>query len=183
MPNGQDFTPDYVFNLIRESPQGRSFVENLAKMNDMQRAMQQFAPTINQFAQNPSQAMSNIGDWAQSANNQLQAQTQQQQVQPQPQQQNNGITPIIKNNNEQAQQAPGGNQTVPNTLDMAMQLVEEFRKSLKVVNDNLKEVYEMQESFDAKLDSIVGMLENKSVKKAGGKNVPNPTGETSGDTE
>jgi len=87
--NGQQpqlqFTPDLVYNLIASSPQGRSFVENLAKMAQLQQGLQQFAPQLQQFTQNPVQAISELGQWAQSA-----AQYHQPQPEVQPVQQQGG---------------------------------------------------------------------------------------------
>ena len=66
LPPQPQFTPDMVYNLIRSSPQGMQFVESLAKMSQMQQVASQFGPQLQQFMQNPGQAMQNVGNWAQN---------------------------------------------------------------------------------------------------------------------
>jgi len=145
----QQFTPDLVYNLIANNPQGRAFVENLAKMNQLQQAAQQFAPQIQQFAQSPMQAMNNIGQWAQGTVNQMQQQqgqgtvNQAQQspqsgdIQAQPTQQQNGGSQMNTNGN--------------GMMSMAMEIVGKFE-------NNLKEIYgvvnELKESNTALRDEV-----------------------------
>lgn len=118
------FTPDLVYNLISNSPQGRAFVENLAKMNQLQQAAKQFAPQINQFAQNPMQAMQNIGEWAQGAVNQMN--------QPQQQEPAQSVQP------QQPQQ--GGAQVGGGMMGMAMELVGEFKANFGKMEEMLKAI-------------------------------------------
>ena len=151
----QQFSPDYVYNLIANNPQGRAFVENLARMNQLQQAAQQFAPQIQQFAQNPMQSMNQIGDWAQGAVNQMQQPVQQQQ---QP----------VQNNQQGGQQQM---QNPMNPMNMAMDIIAEFRQSFKAVNDNLKEIYDQNDRNQKQMSDIMAKLEEKTVKKGGAKDV------------
>ena len=119
MSNQPQFTPDAVFNLISSSPQGRAFVENLARMSQLQQAAQQFAPQIQQFAQNPAQAMGQIGNWAQGAVNQM----------------------------EQQQDNQNGGPPMNNMMGMAMELVGKFEATLGRMETTLTTLTETMEDL------------------------------------
>lgn len=144
--NLPQFTPDLVYNLIAGSPQGRAFVENLAKMNQLQQAAQQFAPQIQQFAQNPMQAMNSIGQWAQGAVDQMQ-----QQIPAQPQQVNQEQALI-----QQSNQAPNGGAPMNNSgmIGMALEIVGKFENSLKEMSDTLKTITETNKELTEKVSAL-----------------------------
>lgn len=131
MAGQQSFTPDYVFNLVRGNPEAQRFIESLAAMNQMK----QYVPQVNQFIQNPMQGMQAVGDWAQGAVNQMNSPTQ---GQP-----NSTTTP--PNTQAETQSAQGGNQMNP--MSMAMDIVAEFKTAFKLINDNMKEMYDMNTSL------------------------------------
>ena len=119
------FTPESVFNLINGNPQAMSFVENLAKMNGLQSQVNQFMPP------NPYQSNINPYSHNNTGGNNHWAPPPQQQMQP-----SNQPTTDIQNQ---------GGQSNMNPLDMAMGIVDEFRKKFKALDENLKLMYDRQD--------------------------------------
>lgn len=159
MPQQTQFTPDMVYNLIANNPQGRAFVEQLARVNELQQAARQFAPQIQSFAQNPMQGMQQLGDWAQGMNYQNQM-TQQGQTQPTNQQQQPaGNTP-------QEGGTPMGGNNGGGMMGMAMDIVGRFEKSLKEMSETIDEIKEsnisLKESLKDMADNL-GMLKSENV--------------------
>lgn len=61
----QAFTPDAVFNLVRSNPQAMAFVENLARSQNLQQAVQQYQqPTM--YQQTPTQPTQGLWDTGQT---------------------------------------------------------------------------------------------------------------------
>lgn len=137
MSQTQQFTPDLVYNLIANNPQGRAFVEQLARVNELQQAAKQFAPSIQNFVQNPMQGMQQIGDWAQGAVNQMPPQQNQQQAGTT--QQEGGIP---MNN-------PGG------MMGMAMDYVRKFENSFKEITDSIATVNETNVALADKVSALL----------------------------
>lgn len=150
MPQQPQFTPDIVYQLISNNPQGRALVENLARMNQLQQAAQQFAPQIQQFAQNPIQAMQTIGDWAQGSVNQM---AQQQQTGGNPQQE--GASPNMGNEGPSMQNFGGGGM-----MGMAMDIVNKFERSLKEMTDLINEVKTSNTELVEKVSSLTIDIKN-----------------------
>lgn len=134
------FTPEMVYNLVANSPQGRLVVEQLARARELQQQAEQMAPVIQQFAQNPMQGIQQIGDWAQGMThqsqpmqpiNQYQGQPLAQQMQPTNQQQGN-----IEQQGGAPMNNPGG------MMGMAMGYINNFENSFKEILESLKIVNE-----------------------------------------
>ena len=134
--------PHAVYNLVAQNPQARAFVESLAKMNQLQQANPNIPGMVSQFAQNPMQAMSSVGNWAQGAVDHMNQPNPQQNYAQPPQNQTPVPAPV-----------PTEQQGGPpvNMLSQAMEIVTEFRGKMDVMNNNMKEVHDKCENLTAEV--------------------------------
>lgn len=153
------FNQESVFNLIANNPQGRQFVESLARMNQIGQTMQQFGPQIQQFAQNPMQAMSNLGQMAQGQVNQWNQQAQQQQQMQPPTDQPSPQQPVVGS----VIPAQGGPPMAQGgfNLGMAMDLVTEFKATLTRMEEQQKEMSDKVNDIFEKMAAL--QTQNKTI--------------------
>jgi len=168
--------PSALMALVRSNPNLMNMVDQVARLSQLTAVAQQAAPVMSQFAQNPLQAMNNLGNWAQNTQNQVANQQQQNQgVQPQqnqiPQQQ-------MADPNQQQQ----GGQPPMNAMSMAMEIVAEFRQSFQVLNNNLKEIHDMIEKQNNKLDATLDRMDAAITRIVGAEvsNAEDPGGKNAG---
>ena len=160
------FTPEYVFNLVAGSPQGRAMVESLAKMNQLNQMAQQFGPQIQQFANNPMGAMNAVGNWAQNMMNSqqvpqaAQAQAPQQEVPQQP----------------QPSQQQGESQMPNGVMGMAMEMVNEFKTTLSRIEETQKQIMAAMELLANEI--LETKKEIKDLKQLAAKKDPPPSGKS-----